>query len=603
MVLPSLAKGSQTAVIQCSLNIANGMLEITSGPGTVHVTAHAARVGSNKLHIQLQGQRWQRSILSAVKTPEKATMPQTAISNVHSCTGRSGLWMDPAVFDCFLQLGQVFVVGTSEVYVPAGLGALKVSGSASCITQQENQAAWASTVPTALENSVQSDFQLLSGAAEELCGIAALIAKSMGKAVIKPAARAVKTAECLYEVSWQANEPSSSVLASGEDCWLLETADGAKEVAASAISAAQRLLRHSASGNYQLQSADTSMLQATPAAAAGLYSPLGLAASALSGLVKTLNQECPQVSWSAVNTSSLSPSFTGQQAKIIALAERPVADAFGTVSFSGASHAPLMLRSLASESLPAFHIMPNPRGSLNSLVPVPVDIKAPLHPDQLLMAVKAVGLNFRDVLNVLGMYPGDPGPPGGDCAGTILQGTVMHGDTVLAGPGDAVFGLAAGSLGSHVVASGKTVVPMPLGIGFQEAATMPTVFVTVDTALNRLAAISPGSKVLVHAAAGGVGLAAMQIIKAAGAQGLTTAGSPSKRALLRMLGAKRAASSRDIAFVGELLETGGSADVVLNTLTSIGMVAASLALLNCGAHFVEISKRDIWSGARMAQGT
>jgi hypothetical protein len=94
----------------------------------------------------------------------------------------------------------------------------------------------------------------------------------------------------------------------------------------------------------------------------------------------------------------------------------------------------------------------------------------------------------------------------------------------------------------------------------------------------------------------------MQIIKAAGAQALTTAGSPRKRALLRMLGAKRAASSRDIAFVGELLETGVSADVVLNTLTSTGMVAASLALLSGSAHFVEISKRDIWSKARMAQG-
>jgi NADPH:quinone reductase-like Zn-dependent oxidoreductase len=73
--------------------------------------------------------------------------------------------------------------------------------------------------------------------------------------------------------------------------------------------------------------------------------------------------------------------------------------------------------------------------------------------------VKAVGINFRDVLNVLGMYPGDPGPPGGDCAGIVTR--VPAGSTTALKPGDAVFGLAAGSLGSHVIASAKTVVPMP----------------------------------------------------------------------------------------------------------------------------------------------
>ena len=131
---------------------------------------------------------------------------------------------------------------------------------------------------------------------------------------------------------------------------------------------------------------------------------------------------------------------------------------------------------------------------------------------------------------------------------------------------------------------------------------MPTVFVTVDTALNRLAAVQPGQRALVHAAAGGVGLAAMQVLAAAGAQPLVTAGNPMKRALLRTLGAAHAVSSRDTRFVEEHLATaGGPAHVLLNTLTSSGMVAASLAALGRGGHFIEISKRDIWSAARMAQ--
>jgi NADPH:quinone reductase-like Zn-dependent oxidoreductase len=130
---------------------------------------------------------------------------------------------------------------------------------------------------------------------------------------------------------------------------------------------------------------------------------------------------------------------------------------------------------------------------------------------------------------------------------------------------------------------------------------MPTVFITVDCAINQLGAATSADRVLVHAAAGGVGLAAMQIIAAAGATAVTTAGSPAKRALLRTLGSAHVSSSRDTSFVSELTEVGG-VSVVLNSLTSSGMVAGSLAALGPGGRFVEISKRDIWSAARIAQG-
>ena len=208
-------------------------------------------------------------------------------------------------------------------------------------------------------------------------------------------------------------------------------------------------------------------------------------------------------------------------------------------------------------------------------------------------------LACRDVLNVLGMYPGDPGAPGGDCAGIVAW--VAPGTSTSLRPGDAVFGLAAGSLGSYVHASAKTVVPIPTTLSFEEAATMPTVFITVDCALHQLAQMTAEDTVLVHAAAGGVGLAAMQLIQAVGAVPLATAGGPNKRALLRSLGAHHIVSSRDTVFVSEAAELGG-ADVVLNSLTSSGMVAGSLAALSRSGRFVEISKRDIWSAARVAQG-
>ena len=145
------------------------------------------------------------------------------------------------------------------------------------------------------------------------------------------------------------------------------------------------------------------------------------------------------------------------------------------------------------------------------------------------------------------------------------------------------------------------VVPMPANLGFEEAASTPTVFITVDCAFCQSAAVQPGDRVLVHAAAGGVGLAALQMVAALGGTTVATAGSPNKRALVRSLGAQQVLGSRDTEFATQLAEVGG-VSVVLNSLTSSGMVAGSLAALGPGGRFVEISKRDIWSAARVAQG-
>jgi NADPH:quinone reductase-like Zn-dependent oxidoreductase len=163
-------------------------------------------------------------------------------------------------------------------------------------------------------------------------------------------------------------------------------------------------------------------------------------------------------------------------------------------------------------------------------------------------------------------------------------------------PGDAVFGLATGSLGSHVHASALTLVPVPQNVDFEAAATMPTVFITVDAALNQVAALRPSERVLLLAAAGGVGLAGIQLVQALGARPLATAGSPAKRALLRLLGVDAVSSSRGLGCFEECALFGG-ADVVLNSLTSPGMVGGALALLRRGGRLVEIGKRDVWSGA------
>eukprot|EP00873_Tetraselmis_striata_P016306 jgi/Tetstr1/436570/TSEL_025367.t2 len=207
------------------------------------------------------------------------------------------------------------------------------------------------------------------------------------------------------------------------------------------------------------------------------------------------------------------------------------------------------------------------------------------------------------------LHLGDPGPPGGDFSGLVYHSSADSKWT----RGEAVFGLALGSLGSHVLVKDGAVTRKPSHLSFEGAASCPTVFVTVDAALRTAAgALGLGdshgrsASILVHAAAGGVGLAACQLAQAHGLRTVVTAGSPSKRAVARANGSAHASDSRSYTFVEELfLAQAGQGSrgpvAALNSLTSPGMVAATLSSLSTGAAFVEIAKRDIFSVARIAQ--
>ena len=168
-------------------------------------------------------------------------------------------------------------------------------------------------------------------------------------------------------------------------------------------------------------------------------------------------------------------------------------------------------------------------------------------------------------------------------------------------PGQSVFGLAGGCLGSHVLASPWALAPLPPCLSFEAAATTPTVFITTDTVLRQAADIKAGEVAFIPAAAGGVGLAALQEAASLGATVLATAGGPPKRAYLRALGVKDVSGSRDIGFVEDLMLQSGGVDVVLNTLTSPGLVSSAGALLKPGGRFIEIGKRDVFSCLRLAQ--
>ncbi|MGX1633245.1 type I polyketide synthase [Streptomyces albidoflavus] len=233
------------------------------------------------------------------------------------------------------------------------------------------------------------------------------------------------------------------------------------------------------------------------------------------------------------------------------------------------------------------------KGSLDNLVLAPCpEVLQPLGAHEVRIDVEAAGLNFRDVLNALGMYPGESGPMGTEAAGVVTA--VGEAVTGLA-PGDRVLGTVPGGFGPVVVADQHYVTQVPEGWTMRDAASVPLVFLTALYAFRDLASVQAGERVLIHAGAGGVGMAAIQLARHLGAEVFATASEP-KWETLRGLGLDDAhiASSRDLGFEEKFREVTGGAgmDVVLNALAG-DFVDASLRITAPGGRFLEMGKTDI----------
>jgi NADPH:quinone reductase-like Zn-dependent oxidoreductase len=219
-------------------------------------------------------------------------------------------------------------------------------------------------------------------------------------------------------------------------------------------------------------------------------------------------------------------------------------------------------------------------------------------PGEVEIKVHAASLNFRDVMIGLGIYPTPPGMPpvmGSDCAGTIAAvGEGVEGMRV----GDEVMALCSNSFSGFVTATASTVVPKPSGLTFEQAASIPTVFVTDWYALHHLARLSRGERLLIHSAAGGVGLAAIQMANAVGAEIFATVGTPQKREFLQSMGVEHILNSRSMEFADEIMKlTGGEGvDVVLNSLAGEA-IPKGLSILRPLGRFIELGKRDIYGNS------
>ncbi|MBF2084367.1 type I polyketide synthase [Thermoleptolyngbya sp. C42_A2020_037] len=335
--------------------------------------------------------------------------------------------------------------------------------------------------------------------------------------------------------------------------------------------------------------------------------PTHVPAAALWGLGRSLRQEQPDLRCTCIDLDAADPD---PAATLLAAlqqtdAEDQIAYRQGTRYRARLSPAPAK-PALTIPAAPSFRLGLTQYGVLDHLTLMPCQRRSP-GPGEVEILVRAAGVNFRDVLNALGMLQpylehmgfatADAVPFGGECAGIVAS--VGEGVTAFRVGDEVMAAQAIGSLGQHVTVNAKWVAPKPRSLTFAEAATIPTAFLTAVHGLCQLAKLQKGERILIHAAAGGVGLAAVQLALRLGAEVYATASAP-KQDFLKSLGVQQVFDSRTLAFADQIakLTNGKGVDVVLNSLNE-DYIPRSLELLSPRGRFVEIGKLGIWTAEQV----
>ncbi|MYX61511.1 SDR family NAD(P)-dependent oxidoreductase, partial [Streptomyces sp. SID8382] len=321
-----------------------------------------------------------------------------------------------------------------------------------------------------------------------------------------------------------------------------------------------------------------------------------LASAAVSGLVRSAQSEHPGRLILVESDDALTPEQLAGTAGL----DEPRIRIDG-----GHYEVPRLAREDASLTVPedrAWLLELPGSGTLRDLRVIATDTaERPLRRGEVRVGVRAGGLNFRDVVVALGMVT-DPRPAGGEAAGVVLETGPGVEDL---SPGDRVFGILDGGFGSVAIADRRLLAVIPDGWSFTTAASIPVVFATAYYGLVDLAGLRAGESVLIHAATGGVGMAATQIARHLGAEIYGTAGI-AKQHILRDagLGDDRIADSRTTGFRETFRDStqGRGVDVVLNSLSG-DFVDASLDVLADGGRFIEMGKTDIRDAEQITHAT
>ena len=235
-------------------------------------------------------------------------------------------------------------------------------------------------------------------------------------------------------------------------------------------------------------------------------------------------------------------------------------------------------------------------GRLRNLCWKPKHLDA-LRDNDIEVDVKVTGLNFRDIMLTMGLVPDDALENGfsGPALGLEFAGVVSKVGSAVNEykPGDRVLGFGSACFANKLVVPDYAVAPVPEDWSLDSAATAPIVFFTAWYAIKYLSRMEKGESILIHGAAGGVGIAAIQIANHLGLEVYATAGSDEKRDFLKMLGVKHTYNSRSLDFCDEVMKdtAGIGVDAVLNCLSGEAM-RCSLTVLKPFGRFMELGKRD-----------
>lgn len=335
----------------------------------------------------------------------------------------------------------------------------------------------------------------------------------------------------------------------------------------------------------------------------------GLASAPLTGLLRVANNEHPEFCWTQID---LDPGKNEHEIEDLA-DEITLSDREHEVAFRGDGRYVRRVHRVKAENLPArtrnavqpdgsvtpYRLQIDKPGILDNLSLNGTTRRDP-GDDEIEIQIKAGGINFRDVMKALGIYPGNPVDLkwfGDDFSGTVLR--VGKNVTDLQ-PGDDVVGMAPYCFRSHVTVHRDMVFRKPDTMSHAEAATLPTVFLTTHYAINELARMRKGESILIHAGTGGVGQAAIQIAKRLGLEIFSTAGTPAKRELLAEMGVDHVLDSRTLKFADEILEiTGGEGvDAVLNSLAG-DFIPKNFSVLKTFGRYMEIGKVDVYGNSKI----
>ncbi|WP_345599988.1 type I polyketide synthase [Thermocatellispora tengchongensis] len=482
--------------------------------------------------------------------------------------GGSGFGLHPALLDAALQAAVLAGAGAGDPVVPFGFEGVSLHRTGARELRVTVTPAGDGAVSVALADEHGHPV----GAIDAL--------------VLRPAASPVAPADSLFTVEWaelplapgDAPAPRVAHLSGGGE----PTAASVREIAQRAL----QLVRAAVTDDGEDGADGGPLVLLTRGAVAvdDREAPADPAAAAVWGLARSAQTEHPG-RIVLVDTDGHEESGRALAAAV-ATGEPQLALRAGT------ARAPRLAR-------PARHLLP-PAGAAHwrlaadasgtleglSLTAAP-DPAAPLAPGQVRIDVRAAGVNFRDVMLALGLYPGE-GTLGLEGAGVVAE--TGPGVTAYA-PGDRVMGVFSHAFATTAVADERAIAHIPAGWSYARAATTPIAFLTAYHALVELAGLRAGETVLIHSAAGGVGMAAVQLARHLGARVLATA-SPGKWDEVRALGVPgtHLASSRTAEF--ERRFGGQDVDVVLNSLAG-DLVDASLRLLRPGGRFVEMGKTDV----------